>query len=82
MHNTQFILYYLFLKETSYIFIAFIKDMKIFVLLARFILNKIKKLTISVIACADQQQMKSLQIAVEVIIKNRLISTIDAFYNL
>lgn len=56
--------------------------MEIFVLLARFILHKIKRLTISVIACADQQQTKSLQIAVEVTIKNRLMSTIGAFYNL
>jgi len=56
--------------------------MEIFILLARFILHKIKRLTISVIACADQQQTKSLQIAVEVTIKNRLMSTIGAFCNL
>lgn len=56
--------------------------MKIYVLLARFILHKIKRLTISVTACADQQQMKSLQIAIAVIIKNRLMSTIGASCNL
>lgn len=56
--------------------------MKIFMLLVQFILYKIKRLTISVIACADQQQTKSLQIEMEVINRNRLISTIGAFCNL